>query len=577
MNITKINNTVLLKYHNVIYNALILFLLMLFFIPLFNSGYYGDDSINSFIKGSVGFNNTTVNKISNDIFNSWINDAGRFNPLSFYVYFFFYYCTSLVAYKIIIFIFILLNLFTFSYWLKINYNNVILNRIPFLLLLICLQFRIYHDPVLSFHFLIQLIFFYSMLSTICMEKFFKSQSIFYGIISIILNIFGLLTYFELFFVISFSTLFLSIYNIKFNKRKIYYIFTLLFFVTQIILFLINIYLRLTHGSAYSGTSIEINIINMSRTFYYQFTSAFPLIYAINNFNLLFDSLLKTLTWYNILSTIIFAFLFFITLNNLKFKNQHNKLLIIFIVFSVFPSILVAISEKYQNELILGLGYLPVYYQYFGHICLFLYLFFKFNINNKFKQYLITFFITMIYFINMSSNISVVNSLNNIYYYPRITLQSFLKNFKFEQFNENINIIQKIRHPYDDKGFYFMYINKRINLHNSDTYYYSLLNSKKKLIIVDNIKNAYMLDYNADLTRGIVYWAKLDRIEIIDNINVLYYVNNIYIYKTNLKRYDSFICLFNSTKNQDSSSFEIKLDKMTDFYFYISSLNKHLLH
>ncbi len=564
MNNTKLNKIFLLKHQNIFYNALIFFLLILFFIPLFNSGYYGDDSINSFIKGSIGFNNTTVNKISNDIFNSWLNDAGRFNPLSFYVYFFFNYCTSLVAYKILIFIFILLNILAFSYWLKINYNDVILNRFPFLLLLICLQFRIYHDPVLSFHFLIQLIFLYSMFSIICMEKFFKSQSIFYGTLSIIFNILGLLTYFELFFVISFSTLLLSIYNLKCNRRKMNCIFILLFFTSQIILFLLNIYLRLTHGNIYNGTSVGIDIFNILRTFYYQIISSFPLIYAINNHNILFDSLRNTITWYNTLSTIIFAFLFFITLNNLKSKNHYNKLFVLFIVFSVFPSILVAVSEKYQNELVLGLGYLPVYYQYFGQICLFMYLFFKLNINNKFKQYLITLLITFIYFVNLSSNINVVNNLNNIYYYPRITLQNFLKNFNFDQYNENINIIQKIRYPYDDKGFYFMYMNKRINLHNSDTYYFSSLNSNNKLIVLDNIKDAYMLHYDASSIKGVVYWAKLNKIIIKNNIDISYYVNNFFVYKVNIKNN----YLFSHNITQEKFIYQVMSDKLINFYSYI---------
>lgn len=58
-------------------------------------------------------------------------------------------------------------------------------------------------------------------------------------------------------------------------------------------------------------------------------------------------------------------------------DWEYTLFLIGFVLCVIPAFIIALSSRYQSELIMGIGYLPVYLQYFGAVCCITSIFFFF--------------------------------------------------------------------------------------------------------------------------------------------------------------------------------------------------------
>jgi membrane protease YdiL (CAAX protease family) len=135
-------------------------------------------------------------------------------------------------------------------------------------------------------------------------------------------------------------------------------------------------------------------------------------------------------------------------------------------FSLFllPSLLLSSSPKYQHELTMGIGYLPVYVSYFGiSLMIVAFLILVSNLvsrfdNRQFKSVIIIFSLifSLILTLNYINDSVVVEKVNQEWLYPRALMESGLRNGIFEQVPPGSFLFAQNSYLWDQPEFYIMY-------------------------------------------------------------------------------------------------------------------------
>ena len=345
---------------------LLLFVLILgSLFPLLRSGYLSDDATNSFTGGYLALEHRTLWQHTFYYMNQWIQSIGRFFPLAWYGYAVFVWIGSLFVYKLTILFVVLLDIFLFTWLLKRLFANDRIVKLFLLLVTVCIQFRNYHDPILSFAFLLPLVFFYTLVSLLLFDSYLSRPRILTLFGSTFFYAVSLLTY-EITYVFFIFHLLLLAYRSRERVTR-----TLLkawpFIVSAGLAVLLSLWLR--QGKEHGSYEMVLSVPRYLSTFAKQFLSAFPLSYSLR---LLVQAKHRAAFLTNItLSDLLLTFLFFSLYLKfsaavaLKTVRQYFFLLILAGALLVLPASIVAISPKVQAELRWGLGYLPVFIQLFG--------------------------------------------------------------------------------------------------------------------------------------------------------------------------------------------------------------------
>ena len=459
-----------------------LLLAILMISPILRSGFISDDSINSFVKGSISYNHQTLTSY---IYN-WIKvfqATGRFAPLVLVnVYTLFTFINDLYQYKLTILIFVIIDLIAFCYFIKLVTVSSSLSILSILIAPLFFQFRPYHDPILSFNLLMQLIFLYTIVSLISLIIYLRGNKRKYLILSLLLYLLNLLTY-EItypFFILHFLIIY---YMIKVKDIKYMIKLASPFLILSLLCISIPIFMRIhagvpfiggsnhaTWGSAYIPNS-DINIYMI--TLMKQTIAAFPLSYSINYIaNISFIGLKSFFSMDTIIIMITFFFLYFILsqrmlkeLSELQLKPFNVKGLTTFGIGLLFlPNILISLSPKYQAELTWGTNaYLPVYISYFGSIiiiiCIINSIYIRIGYNRKNYIFAISMMIAVIFSltgaITYNSNLSTIENLNHAWLYPRILIEDGIKNGLFESVPEDSILLVDSDRMWDQPGFFIM--------------------------------------------------------------------------------------------------------------------------
>jgi len=438
---------------------------------IIHSGYYSDDSLNSLTRGILIEENVSLANFTYDIVKSWITSVGRFYPLAWYVYALFYILNSLLLYKLLVIMFIVLDIIVFSYFIYIITESKYLCIMSILLTPVFFQMRYYHDPMLGFHLLLQLVFLYFILSLIFLVKYLNNGNKLYFALSILLFLMDLMTY-----EITYPFVVIYIFVIYLNRHKEFnptLHLSLPYILASCGFLLITISLRTYYEIPFTESSnpyaLNLNATNYVHTLAKQIYAAFPMSYYISNPHSIYANSMDD---FRFLSTemLLIVFIYFIVLicvsKKLMDEKPHklNHLLLYGILLLVLPAIVISFSPKYQSELAWGIGYLPVYISYFGLILISVYIIYNlyynlFSINaNLFKMAAMCLALAMVSIcaLNYSNNYNIIERFNSVYLYPRDIAEMSMNDGIFNYVpNGSILVVDSI-YPWDQPAFYLMY-------------------------------------------------------------------------------------------------------------------------
>ena len=585
MKTRNINITILFnkKKKDIIFINLLLLYTVIYLYPMLNSGYYVDDSINSLIKATVNFDGQSILYIVYANFLYWFSSLGRFFPIAFYQYLIFYYINSLLLYKIIILVFICINILLFGYFVKLFTDSKRLSYLFMLTIPMFFQFRIYHDPILSYNFFMQFIFAFLLISFILFIKGLENKKNSFLLLSILSYIINLLSYevTYMFFIFHFIIAYKIIKDFKSALLKTLP-FLAVSFLAIIFQFIIRSQITISENSAYV---INLDVVKYCFTVARQIIAAFPLSYyffdpqkiAVHNL----AGILSGVTIIDISISILFLYLVFSILKWSPLEKINVKYLFLLgISFIIIPSLLIGLSPKYQAEIILGIGYLPVYFQYFGMLIFLASILIYINrkIKSKKADYilkvLISIFIVLISNINIQTNRLVIENFNSIMYYPRLILENSMHNNLFKNVPANSTILLEKSsswYRWDNKYFFYLNSNKRLNIIDKSQYLSDLAeksgNSISKygdLKYIDLSKDKiYTLKYESNEKNiGYVFLGKVHDIfyDDLDQSTPQINLEDLKIYSSNKNFYNSIIgkqCLRYNTPDTGIYSYFIK--------------------
>ena len=152
------------------YNSkFLIYLLITFFsayylFPLLISGFIGDDLYNSQIRGRLFYEDINILEFYYRETISWYWNNGRFFPLSLSMYFIFYLINEPIIVKSFYFTLIIINLIYFFKIINYFTNSKKISLLFCVLVATSIQLRLWHDPVLSFHGLMQTLLLFFLIS-----------------------------------------------------------------------------------------------------------------------------------------------------------------------------------------------------------------------------------------------------------------------------------------------------------------------------------------------------------------------------------------------------------------------------
>ena len=447
------------------------------FLPLLHSGYTNDDSMNSFLKGTLIEQNITIVGFIFLYIKSWILTTGRFFPLStlnFLVFMF----TNLFEYKFIVISTIIIDVFLFALLIKNLTGSRALSLFSILILPILFQIRLTHDPILGYY-IIPMVTLYTIISLNFFVMFFINKKFYFYLLSLLFFTISLLSYeatypfFILFFILSLSY-FIKESNTMGALKIAFPFLAITVLCGSISLILLRFVMGLGANNTRYGIDLSSNVYPAALI--EQISAAFPLIYYIVDPQNLFHYTTKNLA--NIISInsffifIIYVILFvYVSKSFLTEISSNNKrhintrvLLFLGLSFLVLPGIIVSMVPTYQKYIICwGSGYLPVFISYFGVMFLLIYFIILILSRirlNKFNIYIILFFAISIAFIgtiNYNNNLSVIDQSNEYWLYPRSIIEEGARDGLFSQASNNSTLIidNADSYPWDQKAFYIM--------------------------------------------------------------------------------------------------------------------------
>lgn len=370
-------------------------------IEIFHTPYTGDDRINSLTKGSLEYYGNKLPEYTFWGLRMW-TEGGRFFPLGFYSYALFTWLPDLFLYRIFLFILnhIVAIVFTaLAYQISKKWSVACFSLC---LTSIFFQFRdLTGDGILGFHGLIQFVAIFAFLSLLFQLKAMEKGRKFFYVCSSFFCLLSLLLY-EISYAFIISYLLAAFFYKKGRDRVISLLPQLIAFAVAMIP---TLYFRANaQNRSYDGILFSLAPFNIVRTFLIQFSSAFPLSFLwpiredfledMNRFPQMIKPYQVLLCLLSMIGICLSVYIFQKNKGdeacaeaepdeNSKWKRN---LLLLGLAIGIAPAAMLSVSLKYQNLLRWGVGYLPVYIQYYGMIFVCSSLFFMILEKLKKKKY-----------------------------------------------------------------------------------------------------------------------------------------------------------------------------------------------
>ena len=423
-------------------------------VMLIRSGYFWDDAVNS--TAYLAEKKDAVPTFSHVLeFMQKYLKLGRLNVLSFYYYFFFY-IENVSVYKALIIASILIDQLIFRKVLLEFDVPLPYARLGMLLIPLFLQTRLYQDPVSGFYSLMQVLTAEMLLCVLFLSRWLRSGKGGHLAAALLFFVIGLMTYEVCFPFLLLICLLILVRRKNFSSA----VRGSLPFVVAAAAVLAGVFAVrkiFVTDSAYSGVSFSLDPGLILRTAAHQLSAGLPLsFYGAAQQGAVLGNVYPADTFMNydllsFLGSIRFSdllILFIATALLLKIGNQlslrensqrSGEILLMGISFAVLPVITVAMSERYQGQLIPGLGYLPVYMQYYGIAMLVLWAVMKIRFSNGVKAVCLSAF-QVILLLNLQNNRSVTEIMNRSFYDPRNAGEASLRGGILDFIPENAHLI-----------------------------------------------------------------------------------------------------------------------------------------
>lgn len=427
--------------------------------PLLDSGFIGDDAYNSQIRGTLISNNISLfNRLWGEIY-GWLVGAGRFNPVGWiFTWTLYYFVDSFIVVKVIAVIIIWLSIFYFSLLIKSITNNEDTLLFVLYFLPILIQFRLWHDPVISFTSLIPLTSLFIFSSLYYFNIGIIQNNLTKLILALVLFTLAILSYEIVYFLFPIYIFIFYQYKYKYSKNLIY-VFISLLLITLTHLF-ISKYFKNPDLNTYPLLQPNWNWGEFWRAYKYQVLAALPLSWrlakGVSHWNIF--PLIGYQTYVFLLFSII-TYFYLMRCNFAKIFANKVNLFIVFILLLFVP--LSAALSSHQNEISsagAGYGYIVIYTQYFAIVLIFLFMisFIKDFIVNKYIKILcislISLSIAFFGLVHRNENAHVIKSLDFPFKLPRKFLGSAISEGLLNNIGINDVILSSYRSPADNAWF-----------------------------------------------------------------------------------------------------------------------------
>lgn len=406
----------------ILLTVLLLFLL----IPYTKNGFWFDDTLNSQVWGLLHRFNTTLPDFSMKITMSWLQGSGRLLLGWINTYSFFYIFTDVRLLRITDILFVFAHVATFVILLRTLQASTNFIAIFLATLFGLFQIRDYHDPIGAYSTFYQTLGIQLTLGLIFLIKWKKTLLNKYLCYSSII-IFWSLLYYEInliYYPIAFTIIATSPQETRTRLKSL-----IIIFVPLIVFLGIELYIKHIAKTSYAGSSFGA-LNKILPTYSKQLLSTLPgsyyFIRGIKEYDIanVFHNVLHSPIALSIIFLAGFSFYSFWKMAEKEScKAIRTEAYLCAGALLLFPPCLVALSARYQDELQWGLGYLPVYYQYFGLALLSTAATIWLVKWSKGKAIFLLVPVASIYMsANWIINIHVSKELDNAFYEPRRSLE-----------------------------------------------------------------------------------------------------------------------------------------------------------
>jgi hypothetical protein len=457
------------RYFNLFF-VLPLILTTLTLLPYCFSGFFFDDILNSLYHGAWYAYNISPWDSAIKGTKQWMFEAGRFFPFAtFSGPFLWSFQNTLFTYRVVHLSFVISNIFiTYKLISTISKSKLI----PWLFLIalpMTFQFNPRWDPITSFGPLNQMCFLFVGLSWLFTLQYLKSKQLYFLVLVFLFEILALLTY-EVGILSWLGILVISFYMNRDKKKDFPYSLIIGSTLILVLYLAISWHLKKIAVSGYSGISISFN--NIAPTFIAQFTSAFPLSF-LNNKVIpgVFDATLFVFLF------AIFFFLFskFVANNNNFLFGDEDKnkslLYVLSFILLIFPSILISLSERYQQVVSYGDPQLIIYFEYIGAsilLSLLLNHLIKSSKTYYFKFFVLICIVPFVISLTIASNFKRIHIKNKGFHYPRAQTEFLIANDFLKQISEGDVLLSDSLYPWEAQdsetcsAFFSLHAKRKIN-------------------------------------------------------------------------------------------------------------------
>lgn len=209
----------------------------------------------------------------------------------------------------------------------------------------------YNDPVISMYFEMQVLFILFILSMTCLLKYLEKEHYGYLLVSLISYLSMLLTY-EIAYPLTLGHFFLLARH--YRKSGSLSKWTVVYPLVFIIMTATTLLVRANASQIQGSVSVGFDPVAVTATFFKQLAAAVPMSYSLGSAN-------------QIVIVIVLALIFRLYLLGRLRVPWVNDLLCVGLIIWIGPAVPIALVPKYQAELKIGLGALPVFVQYFGFL------------------------------------------------------------------------------------------------------------------------------------------------------------------------------------------------------------------
>jgi hypothetical protein len=469
--------------------------------PLLQTGFISDDAYSSQLRGMLIQKDLTLHESILEQISEWIFTSGRILILDWYMTYCLYYVTQdTIVVKSITISIITIGALFFYFFTKRETGSRLIALFASLLLPIFFQFRLWHDPILAFTFLIPIIFALSMGSLVLFQRYLDHENKLLYFSAVLVYLTALLMYeigyslCFLFFIVAYARKQKIIYSLKISLPFIGMVILILLTVLLIRIFIVK---NNFSGSTYPGAELHLDINKLLTAFLIQVSSSFPLSYS------LFAKPGVSAKFQ--VSDFIFLSFFFVGAASLIYKLGKSTAPIRFASWMASGAVLLFIPAAlsslsgHQDELIsagYGYGYITVYIQYFG-ACIFvvsLITLIAKKVHGRWLMVLAIFLsllLTIVAGKNLKLNRGVALKSNEFYVYPRQLLQSALEAGIADEVKEGAFLFRTMRFPSDWMWFYTTVTGKNfITCDFVDTKAYSLCVSKLNENKFNNVQSSF---------------------------------------------------------------------------------------